>query len=98
MTKVIWSAKLYENDQQIVDRETSLGFDIRGLTGSLAAESLAENHFDIDQWDEWFGMDHCEGDIIITIHEPAQISGKYRVKLELEVKADASPYVEKEQV
>lgn len=96
MTKVVWSAKLYENDQEIVTRETSLGFEVKGLTGSLAAEMLAENHFDITQWDEWFGMDSCEGDIVIHIHEPAQISGKYRVDLELEVKANAAPHIDRE--
>lgn len=96
MTRVVWSAYLFSTDETIAEREASLGFDVARLSGSLAAEMVAESYFESEQWSQWFEDE--SGTVIISIHEPAQISGKYRVELEREVKASASPYVSKEKI
>lgn len=93
-----WSMRLFDNDQELVKREkheTKPGGYYAGHP-ELFARHQAENWFELDKWDEWLGMDSGDGEVIVEIHEPEEMRGKWRVQLELEVAASETTKIVEE--
>ncbi len=85
---VIWSAVLgIDSDAVMVRRECTLLPPWAGIASNardVAAEVLT-TWCDLEEWEDWFGMDSGEASAIVIIHEPEAVSGRYRVDLELKV-------------
>lgn len=76
----------------LVSRESVLTlFESDADQGRERVESAVECYFDDDDeaWARLFGDDDVRASVIVEVHEPPQIAGRYEVDLSRQVKAHA---------
>ena len=57
--------------------------------GESAVNAAVEAFFDVETWDEWFGLDESDTRVMVTVESPASIAGTYEVRLERVTQAHA---------
>lgn len=90
-----WSMRLFDNDQVIVKRRKNHMAEYYKDMPELFAKHRATD-IELEDWDEHFGMDAGDGDVIVEIHEPASLRGRWKVSLELTVEATSAEKLKEE--
>ena len=89
-----WSAT-HEDDADFVgclvrDTETLLNaWAGLGVNAEAAVEKAVAMYFGSSDWDEAFGIEADSVTVLVEVHSPPEVAGKYRVDLERVTKGNA---------